>query len=310
MPMLRITFSGLCTFIFDQPLKADGSKPTEVTVLLQRLTQARQLSNKASARPEILDQHFPLLVFGLPDYDPASTRFADVHCTPDATGKMTKGTCLLMGEDLTILIDGRRMERNSLELSKEKPENPASTSLSKRERESLWWMATLGDVFEGTPKINPAILNTPPGSNQPILARIQASEGQLRTLELTDFPCTIVPPGKSIFNRRVAMSFELAIPFTSSITFKSVANRNGRTTESELIFRPAGGGDLQIGISNMEINRFVGLDPANGPRAEADFGVYAELLAEPIVGDIPFLRQVSTGDPSSAPQSSCVPGGG
>ena len=28
----------------------------------------------------------------------------------------------------------------------------------------------------------------------------------------------------------------------------------------------------------MEINRLVGMDPANGPRAEADFGVYADLL--------------------------------
>lgn len=309
MPMLRITLSGLCTFIFDRPLKAEGSKPSEATVLLQRLTQARLLSNKISARPEILDQHFPLLSFFLADQDKSSTRFADVHCIPDTSGKMTKGACLLNGEDLAILLDGRRMERNSLDLSKEKPEFPDSPNLSKRDRDSLWWMATLADVFPGTAEINPRILNTPPGSNQPILARVQLTEGQLRTLELTDFPCTIVPPRASKFNQRVAMSFELAVPFTSTVTFKSVINRNGRTTESELVFRPDGGNDLLINIMNMEINRFVGLDPANGPKAEADFGVYAELLANPITGDIPFLRQASTGDPSSAPHSSCVPGG-
>src|SRR6476661_6751265 len=116
MPMLRITFSGLCTFIFDRPLR-ESPRPSEVTVLLQRLTQARELKNRMSARTEILDQHFPLLSFFLTDYDgKASTRFADVHCLPDANGRMTKGACLLNGEDLTILLDGRRLERNSLEL--------------------------------------------------------------------------------------------------------------------------------------------------------------------------------------------------
>src|SRR5436309_15480375 len=212
MPTLRITFSGLCTFVFDQRLKdPKGPKPSEATVLLQRLTRARLLSNLATTKPEILDQHFPLLEFNLADYDSASSRLADIHCSPDASGKMTKGTCLLNGEDLTILLDDRKMERNALELSRDKPSNENSPNLGKQERDSLWWMATLDDVFPAKPNINPIVLNTPPGSNQPILARLLLTEGRLRTLELTDFPCTIVPPpGASKFNQRVATTFEFA----------------------------------------------------------------------------------------------------
>ncbi|HEY0514007.1 MAG TPA: hypothetical protein VGH73_19015 [Thermoanaerobaculia bacterium] len=317
MPTLHIKFSGLCNFVFDRRLKpgqganGDALPPSEAVVLLQRLTRARPISNLATTtKQEILDQHFPLLEFSLADYDPASTRFADVHCSPDASGKMTKGTCLLNGEDLTLLTDGRKMEPNSLELSRDRPADAGSPNLSKRERDSLWWMATLEDAFPKDAEINPLVLNTPPGSNQPILARMLLSEGRLRTLELTDFVCTIVPPVSPNFNQRVATSFEFSIPFSNSITIQTVANRSGRTTPSELVLRPDGGGDIQIEIMNVEINRLVGLDPASGPRAEADFGVYADLLKNPILGSVPFLRQAISGDPASAPLSTCVPSGG
>jgi hypothetical protein len=315
MPTLRVKFSGLCTFIFNTRLKDNGKpaspKPTEATVLLQRLTRARPLTSKAGAKPEVLDQHFPLLEFNLKDYVPGSTRRADVHCMPDSDGAMTKGTCLLIGEDLSFLIDGQKMDRHALELSNDEPKHKNSPSLNRQERDSLWWMATLGDVFPDTPEINPVILNTPPGSNQPILARVQLTEGRLRTLELTDSACTIVPPGLSQFNQRVATAFELAIPFSSTVAIRTVANRNGKTTQGDLMLRPADGGDLQIEIMNMEINRLVGMDGASGPRAEADFGVYAELLAKKIPENVPvpFLRQVSIGDPAAAPSSTCAPSG-
>jgi hypothetical protein len=311
MPTLRIKFSGLCTFVFDKQLKRGDGVPSEATVLLQRLTRARQLSSKGGAKPEILDQHFPLLEFGLADYDPASTRMADVHRTPDSSGRMTKGTCLLIGEDLAILPDGRKLERHALELSNTPPQDKAVSNLSRRERDSLWWMATLQDAFPTNFVINPSILTTPPASNQPILARVALTEGRLRTLELTEAACTIVPPPDKDFNQRVATSFEFAIPFSSTVTIKTSAIRNGKAAESQLIFKPASGGDLQIEIMNMEINRLVGLDPANGPRAEADFGVYADLLkSPPDAKNVPYLRQSSAGDPAGAPHSTCVPGAG
>src|ERR1700712_3603098 len=138
MPTLRIKFSGLCTFIFDQSLKKRGSQPTEVTVLLQRLTRARPLARILDGKPEILDQHFPLLDFNLADYDLSSSRRrADFHCTPDADGQMTRGTCLLIGEDLTILPDGNKMERHALALSNVEPRDPSSPRLTRQERDSL-----------------------------------------------------------------------------------------------------------------------------------------------------------------------------
>ena len=247
MPALRIKFSGLCTFVFNHSLKKEGSQPTEVTVLLQRLIRARPLPRVLGAKPETLDQHFPLLDFNLADYDlSASRRRADFHCIPGADGQMTRGTCLLIGEDLTILPDGNEMERHALALSNAEPKEPSSPRLTRQERDSLWWMATLEDVFRDKSAINPEILDTPPGANQPILARVTLTEGLLRTLELTDAACVIVPPlehrdSERPFNQRVATAFELSVPFINSVTIKSSAHRKGKTTESELVFRPTGG---------------------------------------------------------------------
>jgi len=284
--------------------------PTEATVLLQRLTQARLLTKVANGKPQILDQHFPLLEFYRADLVEGSTRIPDVHCSPDLNGSMMKGTCLLNGEDITFSLDGRRMERNALEVAWQPPKDPTTTHLTKSERDSLSWMATLQDAFGKAIRVNPVVLNTPPGSNQPILARVQLTEGRLRTLDLTDFACTIVPPVKNAFNQRVATSFEFSVPFSNTVEIRMVANRNGRTTDRSLILRPVNGGDVELGIMNMEINRLVGMDPANGPRAEADFGVYSDLLLEEITGTVPFLRQTTAGDPAGAGgMSTCVPAG-
>jgi hypothetical protein len=312
MPLLRISLSGLCTFAFDQPLKGSGPPPTEAYVLLQRLTRARKLTSLPNAPEQILDQHFPLLDFDLADADPASTRLADVHCTSDANGQMTKGTCLLLGEDLTFILDGREMAPNALELSRAAPADPAAPNLSPTALESLWWMATLEDAFPGKSEIKPEILDTPPGSNQPILSRLHLTQGRLRTTELTDAPCTIVPPVPGGFNQRVATAFEFTVQFGSTVQIHMVARRNGKRTESDLILRPAGNGDVQISVMNIEINRLVGLDPANGPLPEADFAVYSDLLKTPPDPGkmIPFLRQSTPGDPAGAGMSTCVPTGG
>jgi len=180
--------------------------------------------------------------------------------------------------------------------------------MAQADRDSLWWMATLEDVFPDKPAINPAILSTAPGSNQPILARIRLTKGRLRTLALTDATCTIVGPVPSSFNQRVAISFELDLEFKNTVEFKMVANRNGKTTERRLIFWGPNRGDLQIGIMNMEIDRVMGMDPASGPRPESDFAVYADLLDKQIKG-IPFLRPTSPGNPAGNTMSTCVPSG-
>src|SRR5262249_25627583 len=111
MPTFKLMISGLCIFAFDRPFpqaQPNGHKPTRATLLLQRLTQSRQLMHMSSASThDVLDQHFPLLAFDVGDRDAAeSTRGPDFLGVPDAYGNMTKGVCLLFGDDLTISIDG------------------------------------------------------------------------------------------------------------------------------------------------------------------------------------------------------------
>lgn len=312
MATLQLSFSGLCTFVFDPPLiKGSDRLPTKATVLLQRLTRARTLRNQLNLKPEVLDPHFPLLEFDLRDWSPESTRRADFHCFPDAAGRMTKGVCVLNGEDLKILLDGRSMNNNALRLSATPPLNPSAAVLSQADQETLWWMATFGEAFPGR-RLNPTFQNTTPGSNQPVLARIELTEGKLKTRELTDSTYTIVGSGSSGFNQRVGVSFELEVEFGSKVIFEMTANRNGRTVPSRLVLAPKDSGGLQVGISNMEIDRFIGLDPASGPRVEADYEVYADLVtpALPPNQAVPFLRQASPGNSSGQGVSSCAPSGG
>ncbi len=311
MSMLRLSFSGLCTFVFDPPLsKTSGTLPKKATVLLQRLTRARALRNQSNLKPEVLDQHFPMLEFDLRDWSPESTRLADFHCLPDGSGKMTKGVCVLNGEDLKISLDGRGMKSDALRLSMARPLDPAATVMSPEDQETLWWMATVGDAFPGR-TLNPVLQNTVPASNQPVLARVELTEGRLKTRELTDLAFTMVGSENSGFSQRVAVSFELEVDFGSKVIFEMTARRNGRTTHSELVLTPKDGASLEIGISNMEIDRYIGLDPASGPRVEADYEVYADLVTPPLPAGqpLPFLRQSSPGHASGQGVSSCAPVG-
>jgi len=312
MPTLRLSFSGLCTFVFDPPLQQAEAAVDRVTVLLQRLTRARPLAHQVNLQPEVLDQHFPLLEFNRADYQPASTRQADFHCFPDAAGEMTKGVCLLNGEELTILPDGQESGRGRVEFSKAPPADPASSLLSREEQESLFWMATLTDTLGTRGVINPKLLDTAPASNQPILAKAVLTQGRLKTRELTDSSYTIGgADGPSSFNRRVATSFELEVPFNNTVTIRMVANRNGIRTVRQLVLKPAFGDVLQAGVANMEIDRFIGMDPASAPRVEADFEVYADLLVRPIDRGQPrpFLRPAGPGNISAQGQSGCAPAG-
>jgi hypothetical protein len=308
-PQLRVSFSGLCLFVFNPPLSGDV-KPTKANVLLQRLTRAQPLSQTTNAQPEVLDQHFPLLEFNLADWSPSSTRKADFHCLPDAAGRMTKGVCLLNGEDVTIHPDGDpEPQEPSLQLSRSQPRNSVDPQ-SPRDLDTLWWMATLDEVFPDNP-LDSRIRDTAPGSNQPILARVLLNQGYLKTRELTNSPCTIVGAEPSDFNRRVATSFELEIGCREMVEIRMTAVRNGKRTMSKLVLYAKDGADLEIGISNMEIDSFIGMDPADGPRAQGDFGTFANLLQNPIQGPKPFLREAGPGGSSGCcGRANCLVTGG
>jgi hypothetical protein len=240
---------------------------------------------------------------------PGRTRNANFHCLPDAAGRMTKGVCLLNGEDVTIHPDGDpEPEEPALQLSRSQPVDtvdPKGSSL-----DTLWWMTPLDEVFPNNP-LDPRIRNTRPGSNQPILARVTLNQGYLKTRELTNSPCTIVGADPFSFNRRVATSFGLEIDCREMVEIRMTAMRNGRRTTSKLVLYSRDGADLEIGISNMEIDRFIGMDPADGPRAQGDFATFSDLLQDPIEGLKPFLRESGPGNSSGCcGRANCLVTGG
>jgi hypothetical protein len=318
MPNLRIKISGLCIFAFDRPLKGEVP-PTRATLLLQKLTHARTLSNVPNQRYEVLDQHFPLLVFNLPDRDPASTRTADFLALPDSTGRqMTKGVCLLFGDDLKILPDGQEKGADDyLRVDAKPPKEPSNPT--EEELKSLWWMATLQDAFptkanEAPVGIDPVFINSKPGANQAILARIDLAEGRLMTHERTDRSCIFAPPGNPEFNQQIAVSFHLDIPFKEKVVIKVTRRADGREEESHLVLAPSGhgSGGLELEIKNMEIDELIGMKRSYSPRPEADFEVYADLLANkpPGLDQRTYLRQMTPGNPAGIRFSTCPPTGG
>lgn len=310
MPTLNLTISGLCVFAFDQPIKGKGKDPTTAILLLQRLTQSRQLSNVVNFQHEVLDQHFPLLAFDADARDASSTRVPDFLACPDPAGKMMKGVCLLLGDDLTLLLDGEPMRESALKLNRNPPANPFAPQLANGDKETLWWMATLEDAFPGHGTIDPIYIKNKPGPNQPILARLPLSQGELKTQDLTDYPCTFLEPGASTFNQRIATSFVLQVPFQKTVEIRMERPKSGRTERNNLVFSPAAGKDLQIDIKNMEVNELIGFDSAYGPRATADFEIYGELLPRTVAVQKPFLVQTGPGGPAGVGLSSCPPTGG
>jgi hypothetical protein len=326
MPNLRVKISGLCVFAFERPLKTSVEPPTAATLLLQKLTHARALSNVPNQRYEILDQHFPLFVYNLADRDSASTRTTDFLAVPDANGKqMTKGVCLLFGDDVKILSDmdssekqnGRSDGKNGasrlqfdLKGPKDK-DNPTEDELK-----SLWWMATLQDAFPEA-EIDPVFVQSAPGANQAILARVKLDRGLLTTDQRTDRPCTFVSPGNQKFDQQVATSFNLDIPFKEKIVIEITRKIEGRVEPSKLILAPSGhgSGGLEIEIKNMEIDELIGMKRSYSPRPEADFEIYADLLKKKPDGfsapkTTTYLRQTGPGNPAGIRNSTCPPTGG
>lgn len=310
MPNLQIKISGLCVFAFDRPLKKEGPPPTRATLLLPKLTHARALNNFVNQRYEVLDQHFPLLVFNLNARDSASSRDID-FMIPDPKNpdrkKIDQGVCLLFGEDVTIKTDDDKVP-HKLELDQTPPAKPLAATADPKEKLSLWWMATLDDAFPGKGNVNPLFLDNPPGPNQAVLARVQLTQGRLATTDLTDHPCTFMPPGDPKFYQRIATSFTLDLPFQEKVEINVERREDGKISASNLILK--GPGNVQIEIKNMEIDELIGMKKSYSPRPEADFEVYADILAQPIEGKPPFLRQTGPGSPAGVTFSTCPPAGG
>ncbi|HEY2292083.1 MAG TPA: hypothetical protein VGM86_15395 [Thermoanaerobaculia bacterium] len=336
MPNLRVKISGLCIFAFEPPPQGE-EKPTCAHLLMQKLTYARVLNSAPHQDyAAALDQHFPLLVFSLPDRDSVSTRQTNFFAVPSADGKqMTKGVCVLFGDDVEVLPDGadgapKNGNKNggngtSLQFDRSAPNPKDKANPTPEELRSLYWMATLQDAYPADEKtgkpaaeIDPVFYKNPPGANQAIVARVELKQGQLTTDQLTDHICTFVPPGNQKFNQKIALAFNWDIPFKDKVVIRTTKRIEGRVEPSDLVLTPSGhgDGDLEIEIKNMEIDELIGVSRSYSPRPEADFEVYADLLKDrssrfPMGAQPPtYPRQVAPGNPAGVVFGTCPPAGG
>ena len=106
-------------------------------------------------------------------------------------------------------------------------------------------------------------------------------------------------PSSAVARRSTAKVVAAGVDGTACrADFVLTAMRNGRTTTSSLVLVSRDGANIEIGIANMEIDRFIGMDPADGPRAQGDFEVFSNLLTHPIQGQKPFVLETSPGGSS------------
>ena len=295
MPNLKITFSGLCAFVFDKTFKDPKTPPTRATVLMPQLLLPRLLRARPNADPEVLDAHIPQLIFGMRNLAATSP------LKPDFTSSTGQCLTLLYSRELRILPDGKA-PTSPLSIDNGQPKN----LLTKvpEESNSLFWMVGLKDAFPASlGRVNPDLLQQPPSTNGRVIAKIAVDSGQLSTLEVSPFELSFEKPGDPNFRRRIATKLLLEIPITSSAV---IAIKDGQGVEKQCQLQ-ANGGDIEVEISNLEIDRFLALPtdiiyPAKG--SATDFQIFFEMSAVPIVSP-PSLDFV--GDLQSLHGGMCPP---
>jgi len=293
----RIHFSGLCAFIFDQPVKEGSGSSGEVPplikkeglVLFRNLIRSRPLSpvpDDISRTPQFLDPHYPQLEFKMRDLDVAANeRVPDLVNT--ATGQ---GLCLLFGEDLTLRPDSKDAQPYSLTIPRSIPKDPENPTTA--EERSLWWVATLEDAFPGKGTLRKNLDKVSPNELGEIVARVRITQGDLFTSERSLRSCTFERPGSQVFKQRVATQLTVEIPnIQSNIGIRMVKNGFSKGAR-ELILFPSDGIQVDIKIHNLEIDGFLGLPKDYQARPVADFEIHYQMSdgydqSQPIAVPIP-----------------------
>ena len=238
MPKLTIQFYGLCMFVFNSSIKNGGPRPTEARVLLPKLTRARQLRHVVNGRNEVLDQHFPFLELDLKNRGSGSDRKLSFLLPDSENGEMTKGVCLLFGDDIEIRPDGKK--GSGLSVVKDAPRDRNWRTAKGDDRDTLWWLATLEDAFPNGGRVRKEFYQNEPGPNEAILTRVLLDVGKLRTDEVTDESCMFVHPGSPTFSQPVATHLALDVDFERHVEIVMTRRENGEPQERKLVLVPQG----------------------------------------------------------------------
>ncbi len=269
MPSLKVTFSGLCAFVFDQRLENEQQPPTRATVLLPQLLMSRQLPAQPNTTPEILDAHIPQLIFSSANLAPGSALKSDF------TSASGRDLILLYGRELRILPDGKASAA-ALSVVEGQPTNLLQPNAA--ELRSLFWMVGLSDAFPPSQgRVNPALLQQFPSSNGHVIAKVHVDGGALSTLAVSDFELAFTPPGNSKFKRRIATKILLEIPIATGASLEIKDTQSAKRLDLA-----ANGSDIAIEISNLEIDNFLPLPsdivwPAKG--SAVDFQAFLDMSA-------------------------------
>lgn len=259
---LRITFTGLCAFVFDHPLKGSGLAPTKATILMPNVLKGMLISGPRNV-PSFRASHYPQLIY--PHWTAAP------NSPFDLLGSDGRALLFLWEEHLEILPDGKP-QKGKLTLSRKEPHNFRHPHPD--EIPSLWWMVAVTDAFPfSSGRIDSMHLDYSPSANGSIISRLEISQGTLSTAELSPFPLQFLPPASGDFNRRIAASLVL------SMRAEKYVDVDLPTRKSKLRLQPRGTDPLEIKINNIEIEDFIAPPPRVPQELDRsiDFGIYFDL---------------------------------
>jgi hypothetical protein len=289
----KIVFSGLCGFVFDKDLKTakdrsipTDQQPTRATVLMPNLLVSRVVERPGMAAEQI-DAHFPQLVFNLDNLDAkASTVQPDLVNQANGT---SKAVVMLYEQSVKLNTGPKQPAAAGLSVV-----NPPLNGSPTPPINSLWWIASVADAFPGGGGlIDPGLLQQTPYANGPIIARLDLSEGELSTEDLSPETCKFAEGGDQNFDRKIAVKLALLIRNVDrGVTFEL---QRGGDPVKKLVLRANPGQTLAVEIKNNEIDAFVGM-PADlvyvPKKYEAEFEVYYEMSDGFLPqGKMPILQQ-------------------
>jgi len=245
MATLKIVFSGLCGFVFDKPLADLQQAPSKVSVLMPQLLLPRVLSNGPQKPPDVLDAHFPQLIFtGQPAAGSTVKGFVD-----HATGR----TMILLSEQTLQFVPDGPAAANGLTLNRQPLTDLATNNVVALQ--SLLWMVDMVSALPASKgRVNPGLLQQSPSAAGSLIARIEIGTGTLSTLEVSSVALNFSAPGDLSFNRRIATKVLLEVPVTSQVEI----NMTGPgAAQQKLVLQAPQQGDFLIEICNLEIDKFL-----------------------------------------------------
>lgn len=283
---VRVLFSGITAFVPDVPF-GSSTPPRVMTVLFPNALRAslpsRLPRDVAELERRIVAPHYPVLQFAEKNLRPSKNQLG--FFIREQLGQR-RGVADVVGQDISILPDGRPLGEGSITLIDGKVKDLDKPT--PQEREFLSWLKKMDDVVGVATRVKSDFLGPlVPDDQERIVSRVRFSTGRLRTSDLSDEKFEFVEIGGEVpaVVEGELLATQLALEFEAEEKVRLVFRSFGSTEPEKLVLGPSDDDpdeDVEIRLENLEPERLLGIDVEpegrDGLIIDPDFAVYYDLL--------------------------------